>query len=226
VKQGQFGPATLVQLVKHRAVQAIPVMKEQFAAQSATLLKEALSSALVRLGEKEPAYWEFLLIHASAAAVSDAPFPAILRDAQGKPVRGKYSPEFLRWARTHNAAPDEAAQAQMSEHPIAMGFLAMTGDPRGRSVLRTAMSSHNPFVQIRAARGLARLQDTDSIPLIIEACQKAPQDVAALVAQSLVFFNDPRAQNAAEKFIPDRQLLEELRKLSREKGVNAIFEGW
>ncbi len=223
VKQGEFGPATLSRIVSAGAVQAIPVLEEQFEAKSDTFLKEALASALVKLGDKKPIYWDFLIKQAGPAVESDAPFPPSLLDAKGKPMQGQLSPEFLSWAQAHKLNPSDAARAQMYEYPIAVGFLATTGDPRGRSLLRAAMSSHNSFIQIRAAKGLAKLQDGESIPLIIEACQKAPEDVAALIAHALVFFNDPRAQHAAEKFIPDRQLLEELRKLSREKGPDAVF---
>jgi proteasome lid subunit RPN8/RPN11 len=46
------------------------------------------------------------------------------------------------------------------------------------------------------------MKDKDSIPLIIAACQRAPAEVAGLIANSLVYFDDPQAQSAADRYIP------------------------
>jgi len=58
---------------------------------------------------------------------------------------------------------------------------------------------------------LAKLRDKDSIPLIIEAGRTMPQGGALFVASALLFFDDPRAQSAAEIFISDKQVIEYLR---------------
>jgi hypothetical protein len=41
-----------------------------------------------------------------------------------------------------------------------------------------------------------------SVAAIIKACQKAPGDAAALIAHALVYFDDARAQSAADQFLP------------------------
>jgi hypothetical protein len=38
--------------------------------------------------------------------------------------------------------------------------------------------------------------------MIIQACQKAPAEVAAAMAESLVYFDGSDAQNAVDQFIP------------------------
>lgn len=52
------------------------------------------------------------------------------------------------------------------------------------------------------ASGLAELQDKDSIALIIEACERAPAEAARVIAESLVYFDDPDAQRAVDQYIP------------------------
>jgi PBS lyase HEAT-like repeat len=58
------------------------------------------------------------------------------------------------------------------------------------------------MIEIAAAEGLAELQDKESIPLIIQACERAPAEAAGVIAQSLVYFDDPEAQGAVDRYIP------------------------
>ncbi len=203
------------------ATQAVPALKEEFTVTKDTWLKLAIASALVKFGDKEPAYWDFLADKAKEATENDAPF---IWDSEGKADRNQreLSPEFIEWAKAHNLDPAAAAQSQVYELPIHFGYLAKTGDPRGRELLRMGLKSRNYLIQSFAARGLAKLQDKDSIPLIIEACTKLSQLRASWIARALIFFDDPRAQSAAEMFI-DKQMLEELRKLIREHGADPFL---
>lgn len=84
------------------------------------------------------------------------------------------------------------------------------------------LKSRNIMIQSFAAKGLAKLQDNDSIPLIIAACRELPREGASMIARSLLFFSDSRAQRAAEVFI-DKQMLEDLRKLIREHGTDPFL---
>jgi hypothetical protein len=222
IKQGTFTPATVNRIVQLRAVQAIPVLKQQFAANADTLMKQALASGLVRLGDTEDVYWNFLVDHAKAAIESDAPFPSAF-DTEGKLVRGQLSPEFVAWAKAHNMSPESASSVQAYALPVDLTFLAVTGDARGLPLLKRGLSSRNYFIQAVAAKGLAKLRDTNSVPEIIAACKNAPAQAAELIARALVFFDDPRAQSAAETFITNQRVLGELRKLSREKGPDGVF---
>lgn len=222
IKQGTFTPAMVNRIVQLRAVQAIPVLKQQFVINPDTLTKQALASALVSLGDTEDVYWDFLVDHAKVVIETDAPFP-IAFDTEGKLVPRQLSPEFLEWAKAHNLSPERASSVQVYALPVDLTFLAVTGDPRGLALLRRSLASRNYFIQAVAAKGLAKLQDTDSVPVIIAVCRKSPAQVAELIARALVFFEDARAQAAAETFISDRQLLDELRKLGREKGPAGVF---
>ena len=222
IKQGQVNPVALQRIARAGAVDAIPVLHQQFVRTEEGFLKEAIASVLVRLGDKDRTYWDFLETHAREVIQTDAPFPVPF-DTQGNTVKKQLSQEFLEWAKTNQVDPQAAATAQMQTVPAQISFLAATGDQRGLELLRRAMASRNYFVQAIAARGLAKLQDVDSVPLIITACKRAPAEAAALIARSLVFFNTSQAQSAAETFIKNREVLDELRKLSRDKGADALF---
>jgi len=85
------------------------------------------------------------------------------------------------------------------------------------------MLSRNYLIQGIAAKGLAKLRENESIPLIIQACEGALADAAQAIAVSLLFFNDPRAQLASERFIADKRLVDEYRKNFKERGPDGLF---
>jgi hypothetical protein len=199
-------------LAQAGATQAIPALKEEFAVTKDTWLKLAIASALVKLGYKDPVYWDYLAEQARGAVENEAPSPFLL-DSEGRVDRNQRElpPEFIAWAKAHNLEPAAAIQAQTFELPVRFLYLAEIGDPRGRQLLLMGLKSRNRIIQSYAALGLAKLRDKDSIPLIIEAGKTMPPGAALFVASALLFFDDPRAQNAAEMFVPDKQMLESLR---------------
>jgi hypothetical protein len=201
VKQGEFFLVDVGVIARAHLVQAIPILKEQFAKTQDPHFKDALASALVTLGDKEDAYWDFLAARANEAVESDIPFPRDF-DSHGKIEKNHFSQAFLQWAKNHGLSPGDAGQIAGFELPGKVLMLAVTGDPRGLPLLRKALSSPNYLIQSVGAKGLARLQDKESIPLIIDACERAPADMAASIAEALIFFDDPQAKSASEKYIP------------------------
>jgi HEAT repeat protein len=206
------------QIVQTHAVQAIPILKDKFVSTQDVNDKVQIASALVRLGDKDDTYWDFLVRQAAPAIESDAP-PIASYDSQGKFVRGP-SPEFVAWAKAHNVSLDSAAEDSMYRSPGKVMMLAVTGDPRGIPLLRRALSSSNFMIQTFAAEGLAGMKDKDSIPLIIAACQRAPTEVAAMIAESLMYFDDPQAQSAADRYLP-KESAKALRE-AKAKGRNSF----
>lgn len=204
LKQGNFDLAHVEIIANAGAVEAIPVLKEQFARTQDPDTKGKIASALARLGDKDDSYWDFLVQQATLAIENDAP-PVVNTDAQGKPVPEQPSPQFKRWATAHHLAPPEAAEDMLYELPAKVAFLAETGDRRGISTLRRGLLSPNFVIQTFAASGLVKMQDYDSIPLIIEACKKASAEEAEPIAESLVYFDDPRAQRAVDTYLPKDQ---------------------
>ncbi len=211
VKQGDFAGRDVDRIVRAGAVEAIPVLKEQFAKERDTPTKDILASALVTLGDKEEVYWDFLVEQATEAIEKDVPFPREFNPG-GKMLTDHFSPFFLQWAKDHGLSPGEAGQIVGYELPGKLMLLARAGDPRGVYLLRRALSSRNYTLAVIASKGLAKLQDKGSIPMIIEAAQRAPSDVSPGIADALLYFDDPRAQDAATRLIPDGAYREQIRR--------------
>jgi hypothetical protein len=57
------------------------------------------------------------------------------------------------------------------------------------------------MIEALAAEGLAEPQDVSSVPLIVQACGKASAEQAQIIARSLVYFDDPEAQRAVDKYV-------------------------
>jgi HEAT repeat protein len=229
VKQGKFGGVHVEEIARAGAVEAIPALKEQFARSLDPSQKDDLdpgnkaeiASALVRLGDKDPIYWDFLVKQANEAIESDAPFPREF-DSRGKMLDDHFSPAFLQWAKDQGLSPGDAGQKAVYELPGKLVFLGETGDPRGLPLLRRAMSSSNYMIQIMAAKGLAKLLDKDSIPVIVAACERAPADMVAAIAEALAFYDDPQAQSAAETYLP-KELVKALRETRQVPGNDPFF---
>ena len=69
-------------------------------------------------------------------------------------------------------------------------------------MLRRALQSPHFLIATMAAKGLALIQDKGSIPLIIEACRQARPGAATAIADSLIYFDAPEAQRAADVYLP------------------------
>jgi hypothetical protein len=235
IKQLQDGPfmrVTVNELAAAGALEALPVLRERFKTMTAQPSaapfpskelehltdKAVVASALVRLGDKSPQYWDFLEAYATVAVNDDAPFP-LRFDAAGRMIPKDLAPEFLTWTAARKVDPTAASWDQVYGMPGRLLMVVQSHDPRGLPLLRKALTSRNHYVQAQGARGLAILKDQQSIPQIIDACLKAPADIAPVLARALIFFDDPEAQRIVEQFIPDKAMLDELRKLGPAMGV-------
>ena len=204
IKSGNFVGADVDFIAKAGAVEAIPDLKEQFLRKQDAIDKAKIAQVLVKLGDRDESYWNFLVDLATPALESDAP-DFMSYDSQGKSQPGP-SPEFAAWATAHNLSPNgSTAEDSVYIFPGKVALLGLTGDPRAIPLLRRGLQSRNHMIVNAAAQGLAELQDKDSVPLIVEACQKAPKEVAASIASSLVYFDGPEAQAAVNAYVPKSQ---------------------
>jgi HEAT repeat protein len=177
---------------------AVPILQGIFSGSQDVDTKERAAFFLYRFGDSNGVYWNYLLDQARLVVEDNAPF-RYSYDSQGK-MAGE-SPEFAAWAKLHSTTP-QAAYEETLKGIVRLNTLIKTEDTRAIPLLRRGLQSPNQMVEGASAKGLAQLQDKDSIPLIIEACQRAPGDGASLIADSLVYFDDPSAQAAADSFLP------------------------
>ena len=199
-RPGNFDISDVEIIAEAGAVQAIPALEEQFGRTTDVDTKTEIANGLVRLGDKHNTYWNYLLEQATLAVDSDFS-DAFFSDPVGK-TQDQMSSELQAWAQAHNVSANTAAQSAIYDLPGKVLELADTGDPRGIPLLRRALQSRNYMIAVWAAKGLVQIQDKDSIPLIIAACQRAPTGYASEIAKSLIWFDDPRAQTAVDTYMP------------------------
>jgi hypothetical protein len=199
IKSGEFAAIHVDMVARAGAVEAIPSLKQQFVRVDDPLLKAKIAAAIVRLGDKDDTYWNFLVALATPALESDAP-DFVSYDSQGKPV-SEPSPEFVAWADAHNLPHAGLLEESKYLLPGKVMLLGWSRDSRAIPLLRRALSSTNYMIEIAAAMGLAEIRDKGSIPFIVDACKNAPADAAAAIAESLVYFDDDAAQGAVDRYI-------------------------
>jgi HEAT repeat protein len=199
VSSGKYSAFDVDLIGRAGAVEAIPDLKKQFVNSSDALDKAKIAQALVKLGDNDQTYWQLLVSRAEVAIDDDAP-AFLIYDAQGKAQPGP-SPAFLAWTKSHNVPLRTAWENAMYIYPGDVALLGETGDARAIPLLRRALLSQNYLVRTAAAQGLAEIHDQYSIPNIIDAAQNAPADAAGAIVRSLVYFDDPRAQNAVDTYL-------------------------
>jgi hypothetical protein len=184
----------------------VAILKRNFLNTKDELDKAQTASTLISLGDKEDIYWDFLFRMATSL-LEDETSSTVKNDMQGKSIEGPSTEDA--WAKQN------AIDSKMLTF---VEIVAETRDPRGVQVLLQALSSPNSEFQNMAAAGLARTQDKDSVPLIIDACKNASPDLAsAFASNALVYFYDPRAQGAVDQY-----LSKEAAKFVRDQKGNGI----
>jgi HEAT repeat protein len=192
LKQGTYGPATQEQIAEAQAGQLVPILEARFVSSQDAVVKARVARALVDLGDKGNAYWDFLVQQAKLAIESDAPSSQCYSSTN---CTGHSA--YVAWARAHNAPEDTKAEMELQwllEERVQLVF----GDPRGISLLHEALKSPNINVVWAGADGLTRALDKDSIPLIVEACKRFHGQEVPLISHTLrQFMRDPDARAAA-----------------------------
>jgi HEAT repeat protein len=206
-KGAEFPGYFMEQAAEQHRADAIPALEAMFASSEDELLKDHVASALVRLGDKDSRYWEFLIGEARVAVSRGTP-SATQYDTAGKVLPG-VSEVFADWTKAHGKTLEEA-ESDLRDDWSRVAFLALTGDPRGAVLLRQALSLPETMLEDAAADGLAKIQDRDSIPLLIEACERAPADARLGLAEALASFDSPDALKTAQKYLPEA-VFEEIR---------------
>jgi hypothetical protein len=213
LKQGAYGPATLEQIAEAQAGQLVPILEARFVTSQDAEVKARVARALVDLGDKGNEYWDFLVQQATAAIESDAPSPRCFSSANcvsGHPA------EYVAWARAHNVA--EGSQAETALYWLEGKVSLVSGDSRGISLLHEALKSPYREIVYTAAKGLARANDKDSIPLIVEACKRFhdPEEVRLIALNLYEFRRDPETRAAAraaeEQCLPPPDPMEALKR--------------
>jgi hypothetical protein len=215
VRAGIITPYGLNFLGESKAREAIPALEEQFALAADEIYKAQIAQVLVQLKAPRDTYWNYLVKLITPILDSLAPDP-FASDAEGKELPG-VSSAFEAWVDANRLDPPTALQNAMIVYPGYVTLLGETEDPRAVSLLRRALASPNYLIAAQASEGLALLKDEGAIPLIADAARKAPASAARSIAEPLVYFANPDAQAAFDRFVPAEQA-QRLRERVRQGG--------
>jgi hypothetical protein len=215
IKAGIITPYGLNFLGESKAREAIPGLEEQFALAGDEIDRAQIAQVLVQLKAPRDTYWNYLVKLITPILDSHAPDP-FASDAEGKELPG-VSPAFEAWVDANRLDPPTALQNATIVYPGYVTLLGETEDPRAVSMLCRALTSPNYLIAAQASEGLALLKDEGAIPLIADAARKAPASAARSIAEPLVYFANPDAQAAFDRFVPAEQA-QRLRERVRQGG--------
>jgi HEAT repeat protein len=180
----------------------IPAMRDAFDRETGTLARQLIAATLVRLGETDFRYFDYLARAALVAVNSDLPY----RDDSTTDTGPRHD-EIRAWAQARGLSPMQAIRKSTIELPAAVEALGEAADQRSLPILLRGLESPNVLVVREAAFGLARLQDATTVEPIITACRRLDPAERPWVAKSLLYFRSRKAQRAAVAMIADPERL-------------------
>lgn len=224
--------------------------EEIFKLTSDPKIKRRIASILITLGVKDAVYFNYLAAEARKGLNNDMPWPSAY-DEHGRlnqkitpeftewckrqgidPADHKYAsyraadPVFLDWAMKRHLNLNDARYEAYYEIPEGWSDLAAARDPRAYDLLIQGLHSHNLMIVADAAKGLARLQDSRAVDELITTGRRVPGEARAGIAEALLYFNDPKAQAAAEELsdvLDNKHLFELMRENAKKQGVKGLF---
>lgn len=196
-----------------------------FALTKDTQTKMRLASILLSLGVKDQTYFDYLSGEARKALAHDHDMPWPLLYDDQKQQRA-LNPALNDWCKAHGVDFWDMDRVEFYEMPISWYNLAAAGDRRAYDLLVKGLHSQNLAIAAMAAQGLAKLQDSRAIDELIAVGRQVPGEALGGVVQSLIYFEDPKAQAAAEMLLPEKQknLLEFYRSEMKKNGMRAMFQ--
>lgn len=181
---------------------AIPGLRGAFDRESKPLNREFIAAALVRLGDKNPRYFNYLTGAVLDALNEDVPYRST-RASDAAVDELELHVEIQTWAQVHSTPVTQAIWQATIEVPGAIEALGLTGDRRSMLILLRALKSPNILVVRQAAFALARMQRKSAIGPITTACQLQRMEDRLWTAKSLLYFRSEKAQEAARELIAD-----------------------
>jgi PBS lyase HEAT-like repeat-containing protein len=230
---------------------AVANAKEIFRLSSDAMVKRRTAGVLITVGVTDRIYFEYLVSEAKKALDNPMPWPTAYDDhgrinqnvtpafiawckKQGiddanDPKLAAYrasDPVFLEWTMKRHLNLNNTRYAAYYEIPIPWYDLAAARDPRAYDLLVQGLHSHNLMIASVAAKGLAKLQDPRAIDVLITVGRRVPGEARAGIMEALLYFDDPKAQAAAEELadvLDNKHLFELIRANAKKYGVKGLF---
>lgn len=208
--------AVVNDLMHRRDRRLIPFWQEKY--EEATAHEDTLmpASVLVFLGADDPKYWSLLYGEAKAAVESGMPAREEMADLPFE------HPELKTWREERGLTNEQRAELVWQQMSTMIAFGAAV-DPRAFDLLVDCVLGPNQYLYLPCMQGLARLQDKRAIEPMITALGRMSVEAADGGVRFLLYFDDARAQKAAELFAKDKEQLELWRKTVAEQGLRGLY---
>ena len=200
----------LNKLQQYGGPRVVAALRAAFETHEEKRSRQDLAIALIRLGDKDDQYYRYLERFAKEAVDSDAP-DMFVYGADGlavKPVQ--WSPEFYAWSAQHGMSIDFAVGQAYRTFPSDLGLFAETAkDPRSAELLRRGLQSHNPLVVSTCVMILAGINDTASIPVVLQLINTEKHyPTAELLVTCIAFFKGDDVERRILGSLPSPRLKE------------------
>ncbi len=212
----------IINIIKNNDVSKVSIIKKLFENSNEEVNKTLYAAILWRLGEKENLYWDYLVSKSIQAVESDMSHPLYFDDDKGKFVRGKHNPEFLDWCEKNNVDIPLATTRYIYIYPAIIQYLGLSGDKRGFNIILTALESNNMHLVLAATNALGILNDKRGIDYIVETAKKHPE-YSYIIAPSLAYIDEPRANEIMEEMIDDEKEIKSLKYFAKKKDYSLIL---
>lgn len=211
----------IINIIKKNDVSKIGIIKKLYQKSNYEVNKTLYAAILWRLGEKDNLYWKYLVSKSIQAVESDMPNPLYF-DEKGNIVRGKHNPEFLDWCAKNNVDIPLAATRYIYIYPAIIQYLGLSGDKRGFNIILKAIESKNIQIVLAATNALGILNDKRGIDYIIQTAKKYPE-YTIIIAPSLAYIDEPRANEIMEEMIDDEKKIKSLKYFAKKKDYSLIL---
>ncbi len=193
----------------------IPAFRELFQKVSDKQHRQHLAVSLMNHGQKDELYFNELARYAREAITTTAPLP-FEYDKQGNEIKGQLTPAFKLWCET-NGLELKVCLNKVADYPVDVMLLIAVEDPRAKPLLRQGLSATIHTTVEMAVKGLAELNDTESIPLIAANIQRFPPLLAESIAAAMADFDDPRIGPLLDRFVTDQKWREQINESIRKR---------
>ncbi len=124
---------------------------------------------------------------------------------------GKYTNDFLVWCDQNGFEP-KTKKTELDKKRQYIMLLGSTLDERALELLETGVKSDNPEIVLNSVKALLEFEDIVDVDLIIEAANRQTDPTySKMIAENLLYYDDPKALGVAEEIMIDeiyRQPLE------------------
>jgi hypothetical protein len=208
ISKRPFETTVIGDVERSRDPALLPALRQAFEESEGKREKQYIAGTLIKLGDKDARYFEYLAGFARRAVESSAP-TIFTTGPDGMVVKGVVNPEFDRWCREHGLDVQRELANQLRTYPEDLMLLATARDARGRDLLRLGLASQNPLIVVQAAQGLGVLDDRAYIPEIVSAASRFPVNtIGVSITAVLSAYQDEAVQREILAALPDPRLRE------------------